>query len=244
MTNEFNSIAFEELMADAVAAHVQGNYETAKDLSLEAYNFAPDSSMEKGRAARDVAARFDRLGYPETAGDFAEEAFDIHCTLVERWRYSPERFRERGASALYLGVLGLRKTFRNKLVDTEPEVGDNALSMFRQAWDDIHTAKQLRPLGIDRWIDQYQINAVRRVSMAESLLGSKSRGSVLGAGAVALAFMSESPRLSTSTPDMSLMLRLKAKRNALLGGVAALGVSALSIARKPTLARKVAARVL
>ncbi len=242
MINEFSKEIFEARMANSVTLHNEGHYEDALTQTRSAYDIAPVGSAESGRAARDIAARLDRLERPEEAAEWANEAFQTHAKRVEDFRYDLDAFRERGASALYLGVLGLREYLRDDTgnqLQPDPQV----LSSFRNAWADIRTAKQMRGLGINRWVDQYQINAARRVSMAESLLGNKLRGTILGAGAVGLAFMSESPRLSTSNPNASLKQRLAAKSKAFQGGVAALGVNVLLVV-KPALSRRLASKAL
>jgi hypothetical protein len=93
---------------------------------------------------------------------------------------------------------------------------------------DLEHAKSLAPEGINRKVDQYEINAVRRVSIGESLLGNRKKGLKIGIRAVKLAFMSESKRIDTSIPSLSSKGRLKAKSRALAGGVVALGINLLA----------------
>jgi hypothetical protein len=64
--------------------------------------------------------------------------------------------------------------------------------------------------------------------MAESLVGSRLKGLIIGVIAVGLSLMSESPRIDAHNPVLSREERLRAKRNAFLGGAAAIGVGMLA----------------
>ncbi len=100
--------------------------------------------------------------------------------------------------------------------------------------------------GINVLFDQYEINAARRVAMTESLLGKRKKGLTLGVKAVALAFMSESPRLDKTDHELSLRQIVQAKIKALKGGIGAVGVSILSLTpgKRTKLAYKAAGQVL
>jgi hypothetical protein len=244
--SDFDKTAFEQLMGEAVQQHGQQQYEAALALSTQAYEIAPDNSFEKGRAARDNSARYDRLGQQEEAETWARVAYTVHDGLVTGMqRPTREAFRERSVSAMYVGVNGLRKVFAARKAGIQTE-NPEALAAMRQTWSDLKAAKS-QAQGINRKVDQYEVNAARRVSMAESLIGSKKAGIAIGVRAVALAFWSESPRLDTANPNLTSRQRLQAKTKALLGGVAALGTGLLSIPRinqSQQLATTIAAKTL
>lgn len=225
--SEFDTPLFEQLMGEAVRLHGKQQYEAALTLSTQAYDMAPDNSFEKGRAARDNGARCDRLGRSDEASAWAEEAYAVHDGLVQSMEHpTREAYRERSVSAMYVGVSGLRKVMRarreGQAVDTT-----TPLEAMRQAWSDLKAAKT-QAQGVNQNVDQYEVNAARRVSMAESLLGSSKSGLAIGARAIGLAFWSESPRLDTSNPNMTRGKRGKAKVKALLGGLSAVGVGLLA----------------
>lgn len=227
---EFDKSHFEALMSEGVRLHNLGEYEAARNQSQVAYILAPYSSFEKGRAARDISARYDRLGLIDQAESWANEAYSIHDTLVHSTEPpTREAYRERSVSAMYVGVMGLRKVIKARLesASTQPDI-NAPLSKMRQTWSDIQTAKMQASSRIDQKVDQYEINASRRVSMTESLIGSRKLGLQIGAKAVRLAFASESPKMSTSTPELSRKSRLQSKAKALVGGIAALSVNVLA----------------
>ena len=105
---------FEEMMDMSVEAHNIGLYDLALNLAKKAYDIAPQDSTYKGRAARDISARYDRLGweYIDEAEVFAEEAYRIHDHLVQT-KPDREAYRQRSVSAMYLAVNGLRRAIKN-----------------------------------------------------------------------------------------------------------------------------------
>lgn len=245
----FDRDNFENLMGRAVELHGAGQYEDALAVSTEAYHLAPSNSLEKGRAARDNSARTDRLGRIDEAGQWAQEAFNIHDSLVRTMPIpSREAYRERAVSAMYVGVSGLRKVIGSWLYGLPATVDeDGPLQHMRITWNDIGHAKDQVRRGIDRHVDQYEINAARRVSIAESLVGDRKRGLRIGARAVGLALLSESPRIDTSNPNLSPPQRMRAKIKAFVGGVAAVGVNVLASShdeRRQRAALKLADRTL
>lgn len=228
-------------MRESVELLHEGNFKDALDANITAYNIAPDNSSEKGRAARDAAARYDRLGNTSEAQIWATEGFAIHNDIVEA-DDSPTReaYRERAASALFVGVVGLRSAIHAR--QSGKAVEDTGfLAYLRSTLADLKAANA-QAEGINQQVDQYQINAVRRVSMAESLFGKRKSGGMLGLQAVALAFMSESPKLDTANPTLTLRERLSIKKRGILGGIAALGVAVLASSHNDT-AEKFALRV-
>lgn len=241
---------FEDLMGRAVTLHNQGDYKGALENNLEAYELASDGSIDKGRAARDCAAQYDRMHDTGAAQHWATLAFDIHNQSVLAAQNTEAintnqahcALRERAASAMYVGIVGLRKVISNELANGAQDPTDKLipLGFVRQSWNDLSSAQILQ--GANPQIDQYQINAIRRVSIAESLHGNRKRALKLGASAVILAFKSESPKLDTATPKLSDKQRYKAKMKALAGGILALTVNGLA-SPKLNKRRKLALRV-
>ena len=238
---QFDKPAFEDLMRRSVELQRESDYKNALDANIAAYGIAPDNSFEKGRAARDAAARHDRLGNTGEAERWAMEGFAIHNDIVETGdRPAREAYRERAASALFVGVIGLRSAIHAR--QSGKAVEDTGfLTYLRSTLEDLKAANTHAD-GINQKVDQYQINATRRVSMAESLFGKRKSGGMLGLQAVALAFMSESPKLDTANLTLTLHERLSIKKRGLLGGVAALGVAILASSHNDT-AEKFALRV-
>lgn len=236
---EFNKTEFENLMDEAVQHHNRGEYDFALALSTEAYLMTPDDSFEKGRAARDNGARCDRLGRLNDAEVWTHEAYFVHNDLVRSMeRPTREAYREFSVSAMYVGVVGLRQAISAKRNGQEyNDLGWAVLAM-RQTLSNVEKAKNLAS-GINKKFDQYEINASRRVSLGESVIGSRKTGRALGAKAVRLALMSESPKLDTTNHDLDRSKRARAKLKALAGGVAALGVSIL-MPSKPGLREQLA----
>ncbi len=225
---EFDTVTFEDFMARAVALHGDGEYEAALALSTDAYDMAPDATFEKGRAARDNGARCDRLGRRGEALQWALAAYEVHDNLVREVGPTRGALRERSVSAMYVAVHGLRREVQAKregVLPTDPD--RTTLPATWQTWSDLQAAKK-QASGINRWVDQYEINAARRVSIVESLMDNRKRGFGIGLRAVGLAFMSESPRLDTSNPNLTPRQRTRAKSKAFVGGLAAVAVGVLA----------------
>lgn len=246
---EFDKQRFEGLMSEAVVLHNDGQYGAALTLSRLAHDIAPQGSSEMGRAARDNGARLDRLGRSDEAEQSALEAYGIHNHIVEGMdEPTREALRERSVSAMYVGVNGLRKVIgvMRDGRQAEQPLRDAVLDKMRLTLADLDRAKGLAS-GINQKFDQYEINASRRVSLAESLVGDKKKGLAIGAHAVRFAFISESRRLDTSETGLNTKGRLHAKTKAFIGGVTALGVGVLMTDRpghRRQLAVKLADRML
>lgn len=223
--NEFSRDDFEQTMARAAGLHRQGYHEAALRERLQAFDSTPDGSLERGRAARDAAASYDRLGNPLEAHRWAITAFNTHNDLVmQEQPPSVVALRERSASAMYVGAIGLRSAIVDGLGENRAGEAET-LSYVRCAWDDI---RQVMTRRSSRLPDQYAINAAGRVSIAESLIGSKKAGLGIGARAVLWSFLSESPRLETANLSLTPKERLRAKTRAFTRGVAAMGVGLLA----------------
>lgn len=267
---EFDRQHFEDIMADAVRIHVMGNYTSALARSNTAYEMAPVNSTWQGRAARDIAARYDRLNNPVEAEKWAQKAYSIHNGIVRSMEPEPDysALRERAASGMYVGAIALRRELQGgSQAQTSKDV--SPLTYLERAWKDVQSAKTAPKTAVEMSghadaeveddngeeaagsprsnIDQYEINLARRFSIAESVLRDPVRGARLGVRAVRLSFMSESPRLATSNPDLSSGGRRRAKVKAFAGGLAAISVAVLATpkeGRRRNIALKLADRSL
>ncbi len=229
----FDKLKFESLMSTGVALHNQRKYEAALKYTLRAFNISPPNTLEEGRAARDSAANYDRLGQSFDASLYAYSAFDTHDILLNQSE-SPTRetYRERSASAFYVGSICLRQAVNNS--HTFSHLTETALDFFNISRSDIKNAKSLGT-GINKYVDQYEINSLRRSSIAETLYGSKMTGFKLGMLAVSYACMSESKRLDPRDDSISLINRFKAKTKAFIGGSAVVALSLLNIRKSDSL---------
>ena len=231
---EFDRKQFDSFMAVAGSHHEHGDYKKAIYFSTEAYGMAPAGSTDQGRAARNNSAHYDRLSLFDDAEIWADEAFNTHDEIVEEMGDNPSRevLRERSVSAMYVAVSGLRKVIKGRQ-NFEPDDSAKAVSrkMMKQTRSDIKAANK-QATGINRFIDQYKINAARRVSIEESVDGSKFKGFIFGLEALALGFFSQAKFLDTSDPNKDIIQRLEAKIKAVGGAVMALEVNVLLIATK------------
>lgn len=234
-------------MKRGVALHAAGEYEDAALVRLEAFDIATPQSTEQGRAARDVAACYDRMGDADQAVNWATVAYGLHDAVVRTYS-APHRpaLRERAASAMYVGAIGLRGSIVELQQGLLPS-GTMPIDTLRHAQYDIRMARSLAPGQLDRRIDQYGINLARRLSIGETLLGDRSRGLIEGAKALVYAPMYESPWLGTSASELSMQQRFRAKAKAAAGAAAAIALGMVH-SRKPgprqQLTLKLASRTL
>ena len=134
--------------------------------------------------------------------------------------------RELGASVATLGTLQLQR------IATDPSYDNQENS--QQAAENL--SKGLRYIEESREyttnknskIDQYDINFTARTGFAEALAGDTKRSLALGARAVWLTFWSESPKIDTSNPKLSITERFKAKARASVIGVGTVAVAAVT----------------
>lgn len=240
-----NVLTYDDLMQEALRQHRGGDYEAAISTAEQAYNGTEDP-LEKGRAARDIGARYDRLGKIDDSKTWATTAYDMHKDAVAKGVEGARR--ECAVSELYVGVGGLRKLLHTGAFSrsNNSDEASEVLGHFNKSWADLQEAKK-EPKTSGIQIDQYEINASRRVSMANTLLGNRRVGLSMAARAIGLAFWSESPRLATANKDLSLKERFQAKQKALLGGVAALGIGLINlpnISKTTKIAAKLTDKVL
>lgn len=210
---------FGKLSESTAQATRDGSYSLAATLAIMAYNITSDPS-EKARMARDAGSAYTHLGDYEKAEKWLTEAVDQHKTLAEQ---EPNRstLRELGASATMLATMQLSR-IANDETDT-PENNTETVETFRYGLEKLEDSHEHAD-GLNRKIDQYDINFTARASYAETLAGNKKRGLALGIRAVRLAFWSESPRLDTTNTSLSKKERYKTKARALVRGIGALAV--------------------
>lgn len=188
-----------------------------------AYDDAEQSGtpLEQGRAARNMSWAAGKMGWLADAERWAAEAHEIHSLAFVN-DPSVETWRELAMSEISVGVVGLRK----RAIARRDE--DDFRDIDPRAW--MHQGKESlkKARSFALGLDQYEIDAARQLSMAESLFGEHKRGFRLGVRATLMAFFSESPRFSTSNTELSSHQRMHAKARAFLGGIAAVGVSVLA----------------
>ncbi|MHB1865289.1 MAG: hypothetical protein ACYCPS_03990 [Candidatus Saccharimonadales bacterium] len=224
---EFNQVEYDRLMSEGVVLHNQQRYDEALTRSRLAYEMAPDGSTQQAAAARDNGARYYRLNNFSYALRWLQEAFDTHDQIVKK---SPdptrEDYRQRAVSAMHLSVSGLHEAIRLRAMRGDINTVDD-LNLMRLVAQDLKQAR-LRATSVNRWIDQYDTLAARRISVAESLFGKRAKGVGYAVKQILLAAMSESLSLDTSSVNMPKEVRKQTKVKALKGGLAALSISALT----------------
>jgi|GEM_PF-2645876 hypothetical protein len=234
-------VLYHDYSAVASQLHREGRYKEAILVSTQAYEVAPVGSSEQGVAARNNAAHFDRIGgQTDTAEHWANIAQEIHGNILESGNLdnNPDAlriaYRENAATLLYVGAIGLRRDIEAQLAG-QASSDQKALYYLRRAWTDLQHAQALAP---ERKIDQYLINAARRLALGfavegEGRIENRLSGVLVGAYATALAFISESPRfVAEVNPSLTKAERYRARKRALIGGLASIVVNVL-IAEPP-----------
>lgn len=219
METKDSELDFGKLSESTAQATRDESYPLAATLAIMAYNITSDPS-EKARMARDAGNAYRHLGNYEKAEKWLAEAVDQHKTLAEQ---EPNRstLRELGASAAMLATMQLSRIASDEF-DT-PENNTETVETFRYGLEKLKDSHEHAD-GLNREIDQYDINFTARASYAETLAGNKKRGLALGVRAVRLAFWSESPQLDTTNTSLSKKERYKTKARALVRGIGALAV--------------------
>jgi tetratricopeptide (TPR) repeat protein len=218
-------------MNQGTKAHIGGDYDQALQLRLTALDAAGDP-VDIAHAQRDISASYDRLGKYDEALDYAQQAVDTH-RAINKAEPSADAVRELGASEMYVAIAAYRG-YRH--LDNEDGVRttviNSDLSMFHIDYAERKSGE--KP-------DQYRINLIGRAAMFEGLFGRKRRALKLGGQAVKIALKSESPKLSTSTPELSKKERAKAKVKALTRSLGSLAVAALATPKSKSSRRQKAA---
>lgn len=148
-----------------------------------------------------------------------------HKALVEE-EENRSTLRELGASVATLGTLQLQLIVTDPSYDNQ-ENSQRATENLSKGLRYIEESRK-HATDKDRKIDQYDINFTARTGFAEALAGDTKRSLALGARAVRLAFLSESPKIDTSNPNMAVEERFKAKSRALVRGIGTFAVAAVT----------------
>ena len=208
----------------ALKAIREKNFEQAAILASLAYNLAPNLS-EQARAARDLSAAYRHQGDYDKSEKWATEAVEQHKALVKEGE-NRSTLRELGASVATLGTLQLQRIATDPSYDNQ-ENSQRAAENLRKGLRYIEESRK-HAADKNRKIDQYDINSTARTGFAEALAGDTKRSLALGARAVRLAFLSESPKIDTSNPNLSITERFKAKARASVRGVGTVAVAAVA----------------
>ena len=225
-TNEQRPINdFPSVMEAVLKAIREKDFEQAAILASLAYNLAPNLS-EQARAARDLSAAYRHQGDYDESEKWATEAVEQHKALVEE-EENRSTLRELGASVATLGTLQLQRIVTDPSYDNQ----ENSQRAAENLSKGLRYIEESREHAADknRKIDQYDINFTARTSFAEALAGDTKRSLALGARAVRLAFLSESPKIDTSNPNMAVEERFKAKSRALVRGIGTFAVAAVTL---------------
>lgn len=213
------------------------DFEQAAILASLAYNLAPDPS-EQARAARDLSATYRHLNKYDEAEEWVTKAIKQHRALAEEAIKQQEGLedltekdkkrrrrilRELGASVATLGTLQLQRIATDPSYDNQ-ENSQRAAKNLSKGLRYIEESRK-HATDKDRKIDQYDINFTARTSFAEALADNTKRSLALGARAVWLALWSESPKIDTSNPKLSITERFKAKARASVRGVGTAAVA-------------------
>lgn len=227
--NPHQKDTFDYFAWEAVDARRRDEFEQSERYAQQAYESAPNKS-EAARMARDTALSLAALERYDEARAWAAQATIDHATLHKQ-AATRTSLRERAASEAALGRVELQSYL------ADPTRDHSSLAQpFREAQTHLQQARQ-QASGINRLVDQYDINSLRRASVAESLAGYPLRGARLGMRAVGLAFWSESPQLDTTNHQLTHKDRWRTKQKALRGSLAAIATSALVRIHKPTALR-------
>ena len=215
---------FSSAIEAALKAIREKDFEQAAILASLAYDLAPDPS-EQARAARDLSTTYRHLNKYDEAEEWVTKAVEQHETLAEEGE-NRSTLRELGASVATLGTLQLQRIATDPSYDNQ----ENSQRAAENLSKGLRYIEESRKHATDknRKIDQYDINFTARTGFAEALAGDTKRSLALGARAVRLAFLSESPKIDTSNPKLSITERFKAKARASVRGVGTVAVAAVA----------------
>ena len=215
---------FPSVMETVLKAIREKDFKQAAILASLAYDLAPDPS-EQARAARDLSTTYRHQGDYDESEKWVTKAVEQHEALAEKGG-NRSTLRELGASVATLGTLQLQRIATDPSYDNQ----ENSQRAAENLSKGLHCIKESREhaTGKNRKIDQYDINFTARTGFAEALAGYTKRSLALGARAVWLAFWSESPKIDTSNPNLSITERFKAKARASVRGVGAVAVAAVA----------------
>lgn len=248
---------FEELMTKGVGEHQAGRYEAALEPRLEAYAHAEPGSIEAGRAARDLAATFDRLGPDKPHGGcqsnrimaaaYAEHAYRIHRRLAGNTNVEtdPQAVHELTPSALYMAIVAARQALHRGVRRQFQDPSDPSLSKQNLRQEALRFAREARQLGSNlfgingRW-HQYDLNVSGRIAGLEGLWGDATQGLMLAIEAQRLALLSETPALLGATEQTTPEVEARAQRKAMVRAKAAMAVARMGLGPLKILSRPIA----
>ena len=231
---------FSSAIEAALKAIREKDFKQAAILASLAYDLAPDPS-EQARAAPDLSTTYRHLNKYDEAEEWVTKAVEQHEALVEEVIKQQESLedltekdkkrrrrvlRELGASVATLGTLQLQRIATDPSYDNQ-ENSQQAAENLSKGLRYIEDSRE-HATGKNCRVDQYDINFTARASFAEAMADNTKRSLTLGARAVWLAFWSESPKIDTSNPKLSITERFKAKARALVRGVGAVAVAAVT----------------
>lgn len=179
-----------------------------------------DQSVVAGNY-RNIGATYERLGDDSSAVTAMEIALAVHQELRDRIDDAYIN-REVAAGQFYLGAFALKAAMNSELGGaTLPtaEHGQKAVAYMRDSQASFAHADKLEGKAT-KAPHQYELNGLRRFSMAESLYGNKSAGLKLGLQAIRWSVTSEANR--------SWVDRRKAVIKAAVGGAAATAIAIAS----------------
>jgi hypothetical protein len=191
---------FEVNMQHGLAAHAQhgqNEYIEALESRLGAFRLPPPQPGDRGRAARDISASFDRLGNYQfgedweqsnqvMAGAYAEYAIREHRKLKDAG--NERGAREFTASTIYEAIAAARQNNDN-----------DALAVVREGW-----AISQELLGIYGKPHQYDVNLIGRVAGLEGMSGDKPKSAKRQLGNLAVSLAKNSQTNRVLEPDTSL----------------------------------------
>lgn len=239
---------FEYDMQQGLTAHRRGDYSSALTFRFAAFSEKTDS-IEAGRAARDIAATFDRLGESSTdfptqhgyvidngilANAYAEYAYREHHAIMSDTDtgIADTAAREFTVSAMYAAIRAARNG-----------EGANALELMREGWNasSVLWIRNGKP-------HQYDVNMAARVAGIEALYGEKPIPRMtrhLGAKALKIALYSEDPQKVIGANEQLSAKEIKvAKGKALIRGLAAQTIIGLEILPTRSYTESIAQKLL
>lgn len=221
---------FTDKMRHAQELFGQGKFIESQKLYNGARTLAPDG-FEEARALRGEAACADKCQSPNEAFELAKKAYDKYSQLLEE---PTSKFteiavrREVAQSATLLGTIALREVIDGEYhkFDSKARYQADALHYLGEAHRQLRINERLRiNEGQNQGeLDQYTINLMARLSIANSLFGNRKIGRIQAWRALAISRMSESPKLSAAA-NISRWGRGLAKGRAVIRGAGAVTVS-------------------
>lgn len=239
---------FEHEMQQGLAAHRRGDYSSALMFRFAAFSEKTDS-IEAGRAARDIAATFDRLGENSTdlpaqrgyvidnsilANAYAEYAYREHHAKMSDTDsgVADTAAREFTVSAMYAAIRAARNG-----------EGVNALELIREGWNasSVLWIRNGKP-------HQYDVNMAGRAAGIEAVYGDKPTPLMvrkLGRKSLKLALYAEDPQkvLGANNQLNAREIRV-AKGKAFIRGLAAQAIIGLEMLPTRVYTEQIAQKIL